>query len=120
MKWLILAIVILSTTFGDVLQALGMRRHGEIDDFRPDSLGRQALQAIRNPAIGGAVFAMTVAFFSFMALLSVADVSFASPATAGSYVLDTILARTLLKEHIDTRRWAGAALVAFGIFLLSR
>ncbi len=120
MKWLLLAVIVVSTTLGDVLQAFGMRRHGEIDDFRPRSLARQALRAIRRPSIGGAVLAMTIAFFGFMALLSVADLSFAAPATAGSYVLDTIFARWLLKEHIDAKRWTGATLVAIGVFLLSR
>ena len=32
----------LATTAGDVLQALGMRHHGEIHDFRPGALGRVA------------------------------------------------------------------------------
>jgi uncharacterized membrane protein len=49
----------------------------------------------------------------------VADLSFAVPASAGSFVLETILAKLVLKEHIDGRRWAGACLVAFGVALLA-
>ena len=40
MKWLLIAIIVGATTVGEVLQALGMRRHGEIRDFRPGALGR--------------------------------------------------------------------------------
>jgi uncharacterized membrane protein len=54
-----------------------------------------------------------------MKLLTVADLSFAVPATAASFVIETILARVLLKETVDIRRWAGAALVACGVALLA-
>jgi drug/metabolite transporter (DMT)-like permease len=104
---------------GEVLQAKGMRAHGEIHDFRPGALGR-VLQAIaRNRMILASVGAMTISFFSFMTLLSVADVSFAVPATAASYVLETLLAKFILNERISGRRWVGASLVACGVALLA-
>jgi len=62
---------------------------------------------------------MALSFFAFMKLLSIADLSFAVPATAASFVLDTILARVLLKEAVDIRRWAGAGLIACGVALLA-
>ena len=40
------------------------------------------------------------------------------PATAATYVLETILAKYLLREHVDWRRWTGATLVAGGVALL--
>ncbi len=33
MKWLLVAIIVGCTTVGEVLQAKGMRQHGEIHDF---------------------------------------------------------------------------------------
>ena len=60
--------------------------------------------------------------FAFMVLLSVADLSFhAVPATAGSYVVETILARLLLKEQITSFRFlAGVMLVmTAGVALLA-
>jgi len=62
---------------------------------------------------------MAVSFFAFMALLSVSDLSFAVPATAATYVIETILAKFLLKEHVGMCRWAGASLVAGGVALLA-
>jgi uncharacterized membrane protein len=53
-----------------------------------------------------------------MALVSVADVSFAVPATAAGYVVETLLAGLLLKEAISPRRWCGAALVVCGVILV--
>ena len=63
---------------------------------------------------------MAIAFFAFMKLVSVADLSFAVPASAGTFVLETILAKFVLKENIGATRWAGATLVACGVALLSQ
>ena len=52
--------------------------------------------------------------------MSIADLSFAVPATAVTFVFETILARYILKEHITWVRWTGAYLVACGVALLAR
>ena len=78
-----------ATTVGEVLQAMGMRRHGEIRDFRPGALGRAMAVLARNRFVIGSVVAMAVSFFAYMGLLTVADLSFAVPATAVTYVLET-------------------------------
>jgi len=62
---------------------------------------------------------MAISFFAFMSLLKVADLSFAVPATAATYVIETILARFLLKERVGRKRWAGALLVACGVALVA-
>jgi uncharacterized membrane protein len=104
---------------GDVLQVLGMRHHGEIHDFRPGALGRLLSAMARNRYIIASVCAMAVSFFAFLALVSIADISFAVPISAASFIFETVFARLLLKEHIDWRRWAGCSLVACGVVLLS-
>jgi drug/metabolite transporter (DMT)-like permease len=62
---------------------------------------------------------MAVSFFALMALLSATELSFAVPITASSYILETALARYVLREHVDWKRWAGTCLVALGVVLLS-
>ncbi len=119
MKWILVAIIVACTTVGEILQAKGMRQQGEIDDFHPGALGRVLAAMARNRNIILSVTCMAISFFSFMALLSIADVSFAVPATAASYVFETVLAKFLLQEHISPRRWMGASLVACGVALLS-
>jgi uncharacterized membrane protein len=71
-----------------------------------------------NPRVFGGFVSFTVAFCALVSLLSIADVSFAIPATAISYVLETILAKYLLKEDVKVRRWTAAILVACGVVLL--
>jgi drug/metabolite transporter (DMT)-like permease len=119
MKWLLVWIIVLATTAGNVLQALGMRHHGEIHDFRPGALGRVAAALVQSRYIVASVVAMAVSFFAFMALVSIAELSFAVPATAASYIFEIILAKYLLKEHIGWKRWTGVLLVAGGVGLLT-
>ena len=119
MKWILVAIIVAATSAGEVLQAAGMKSHGEIHDFRPGALGRVAYAIARNYLIILSVVMMAVSFFAFMALVSVADLSFSVPATAVSYVVETVLAKAILKERVGKRRWAGAVLVCTGVALLS-
>jgi len=117
--WMLLAIVVLSTVLGDLLQSLEMKRHGEIHLTDARGLGRTAAVLARNKFLILAVVFMAFSFFAFMTLVQTADLSFAVPASAASLVLETILAKMLLKERVDLRRWMGAALVACGVYLVA-
>jgi len=119
MKWLLISVIVMATTAGEVLQAMGMRRHGEIFDFRPGALGRVAQTLAQCRFIISAIGFMAISFFAFMALVSITELSFAVPVTAASYILETILAKYLLKEHIGWKRWTGVLLVACGVVLLT-
>lgn len=99
--WLLVASVVLSTVFCDLLQSHGMRRGG---------------RAWKLPL---SVVFMAWSFFSFTQLLKVAPMSFAVPATASSIVIETLCARWVLKENVNRNRWSGAMLVAFGVALLA-
>lgn len=119
MSWLLVGIIVLATTGAEVLRALGMKHHGEIHDFRPGALGRVFAAVARNQHIIVSVACSAVSFFAFIKLVSIADLSFAVPATAASFVLETILAQYVLKESVSAARWMGALLVASGVALLS-
>jgi drug/metabolite transporter (DMT)-like permease len=119
LKWTLVGIIVAATTAGYLFQALGMREHGELHEFNPSALGRTFSALARNGWVILSVIAMAISFFSFMALVSIADLSFAVPATACSLVFETVLARIVLKESVDWKRWAGAGLVACGVALLA-
>ena len=119
MKWMLVALMVGATAAGEVLQAAGMRRHGEIHDFRPGAIGRALALLARNRFIIGGVAGMAIAFFAFMKLLSMTELSFAVPVSAVTYVMETVLAKYLLKERVNALRWAGAALVICGVTLVS-
>lgn len=118
MRWGLIGIIVAATTVGEVLAAAGMRQHGEIR-FRPGPLGRAAALAVRNRFVIGSVLAMAVSFFAYLGLLTVSELSFAVPATAVTYVLETVLAKYVLRERVTWLRWAGAALVICGVALVA-
>ena len=119
MKWLWVFVVVLSSTMGDVLSAKGMAERGEIRDFHLRGLARVIHYIATHPIVLAGIATNAISFVAFLALLSVAPLSFAVPATALSYVVKTLLAEFYLHEHVDRTRWIGVALVATGIVLIS-
>ncbi len=119
MKWLLVAVIVASTVASDVLQSLETKRHGELNDFRARGLARWVGTLLARRYLLVAVFFLAVSFFAFMTLLSIADLSFAVPATAATLALETVLAKFYLKERVTWKRWAGAGLVACGVALLA-
>ncbi|MBV9744058.1 MAG: EamA family transporter [Acidobacteriia bacterium] len=119
MKWLLVGAIVAATTIGELLQAKGMRRHGEIRDFRPGALGSAVAALARNWMVAASVIAMAVSFFAYLGLLTVAELSFAVPATAVTYALETLLAKYVLHERVSWLRWAGTGLVIGGVALVS-
>src|SRR5580704_5107096 len=119
--WALVALIVAGTVAGDTLQSLEMKRHGEIRfrDHGLSGLARVAANLAMKKYLILAIFCMAVSFFAFMTLVSQADLSFAVPASAASFVFETILARLVLRERVDAKRWAGAALVAGGVALLA-
>ena len=119
MQWLLVTVIVTSTVLSDLLQTIEMKRVGEVQDFRPSGIARLLAEMARRKYLILAVALMAVSFFAFLGLLSIADLSFAVPATAATVVFETILAKWLLREDVDVRRWAGAGLVACGVALLA-
>jgi drug/metabolite transporter (DMT)-like permease len=119
MKWLLVAIIAVCNTMGDVLNTAGMKRQGEVEDLGPRSFAVMVKRILHNPLVLGGFAALAVSFFALLSLLSISSVSFAVPATAISYLLETLLAKYILGEDVRSRRWAAAALVACGVVLLS-
>jgi len=119
MKWILLSIVVTATALSDLLQSHEMKRAGE------QSVGARGLArllktiAMRRYLILSIV-CLAISFFAFMALVQAEPLSFAVPASASSFILETVLAKFVLKEHVGMRRGAGALLVLGGVILLAR
>jgi len=116
--FLLLTCLILASSLGEILSARGMQQIGDVS-FRPRALIGSLLRMVRNPFLIAGVACMAVSFFSFISLLSYADLSFVVPLTAVSYITNTIGARLFLGERISKERWAGTLLVAAGVSLVS-
>lgn len=119
MKWLLLSIVIVSVVIGDLLQSYEMKEEAGQSGGAPGVMRVLRLVVSRRYLILS-ILSMAISFFAFLALVQTEPLSFAVPASAGSFILETALAKLLLGEHVTLRRGAGVLLVFGGILLISR
>ena len=117
MKWILVGIMVAATVASDLLQSYEMKRAGE------HSVGARGLIRLLQTIATRrylilAIACMAVSFFSFMALVQVEPLSFAVPASAASFIFETLLAKLVLHERVDVRRAAGALIVLCGVVLL--
>jgi drug/metabolite transporter (DMT)-like permease len=96
-----------------------MYEHGEVDDFDVRGMARVLRYIVTHRMVLVGIAANALSFGGLLALLSVASLSFAVPATAMQYIVKTFAAKWYLGEHINGERWAGVGLVAAGIVLIA-
>jgi uncharacterized membrane protein len=110
-RYLVLLVLTLGSTFGDVFLSRGMRQIGEITISHWHDLRFAAT----NPWIILGTLLLLVFFTSYLSALSWADLSYIMPITAFGNVLTALLARFMLHEHIPFTRWAGILLITLGV-----
>ncbi|HWC15902.1 MAG TPA: hypothetical protein VG498_02775, partial [Terriglobales bacterium] len=96
MRYVLLAFIVIGSTLGDVYVAKGMKQIGEISLHR----WRDLLLAPLNPYVALGVALLALFYFSYLASLSWADLSYIMPATTFGYVLTALLAHFMLREQI--------------------
>ena len=117
---ILLAVIVCSSTCGDITVARAMKDVGGAADLtHPRHWPRVLKNAAFHPWLWVAISFMMLSFFCFLALLSREALSFAVPITAMSYAGGALGARFLLGEHLSAKRWAGVMLVCLGVALAS-
>ena len=117
MKWILVTVMVVATVLSDLLQSFEMKRAGQ-QSVGARGLMRLLKEIARRRFLILAIGCMAVSFFSFMALVQTEPLSFAVPASAASFVLETLLAKLLLRERIGVRRAVGALIVLCGVVLV--
>jgi len=111
LRYFLLALIVLGSTFGDVYLAKGMKQIGEISPGRWHDL----LFAPLNPHVAFGIVLLMIFYFSYLASLSWADLSYIMPATTFGYVLTALLAHFMLGEHVPLTRWIGILMITAGV-----
>ena len=114
----LLFLIIVAGTGGELCVTRAMKTIGEVKDFQPVALLRFFARAIRVGWMWLGVALMTLAFFSLLAMLSIENVSFVVPVTALHYAAGTIGAVLFLKERITRERWIGVLVVCIGVTIV--
>jgi drug/metabolite transporter (DMT)-like permease len=115
---LLLFLVVVSGTGGEICVTRAMKHVGEVTDFRPRALVRVILQAMKVSWMWIGISMMALAFFSLLAVLSIENVSFVVPVTALNYAAGALGGKFFLGEQVTPRRWAGVLLVCVGVTLV--
>lgn len=111
-------VFIICNAAGDLILSQGMRQMGPFPGLGPSGLLRFMQYIVTAPKILAGTALLTVGFASFLAVLSWADVSIVVPASAGTHLIVTLLARYLLHEQVPAQRWTGVFIVMVGIGLV--
>jgi len=116
-KWVLVAVMVFATVLSDLLQSHEMKRAGE-QSVTARGLARLVHTIARRRLLILAIAMNATSFFSFMALVQHEPLSFVVPASAASFVLETLLAKFVLHERISPRRAVGALAVLAGVVLV--
>jgi drug/metabolite transporter (DMT)-like permease len=115
---LLLIVIVVAGTGGELCVTRAMKEIGEVHDFRPAALVRFLFRALRVGWMWIGIAMMTVAFFALLAALSFENVSFVVPVTALSYTAGAIGAVLFLRERISPQRWIGVLIVCAGVTIV--
>jgi drug/metabolite transporter (DMT)-like permease len=114
----LLFLVVVSGTGGEICVTRAMKHVGEVTDFRPLAVIRVILRAMKLPWMWVGISMMALAFFSLLAVLSIENVSFVVPVTALNYAAGALGGKFFLGERVTLRRWAGVLIVCIGVTLV--
>ncbi len=117
--WLMVLSVVCADSAGNMAIRQGMKQVGDVTERQPGQAAGLVWRVLTNKMVGLGILCMAVAFSLFMTLLSRANLSFVLPATALSYVVNTLGARVVLKENVTAERWVGTLFICVGVALIS-
>lgn len=115
----LILIAVVGATIGDVLLSIGMRRVGELAQTDLRSLLAYFWRAFTSPYVMGGIGGLAIYFFTWLVVLSEADLSLALPMTALTFVLGAILARWWIGETVSMTRWFGTAVITVGVLIVA-
>lgn len=116
---LLLALLILGSTGGEIAVTYGMKATGEPARLRPLAVLKFLGRAVCNGWFWMGIPLMAMSFYALLVLLSWKPVSYVIPMSALSYVVGTLGAKYILGEEVTAARWMGVCLVCVGVALVA-
>jgi drug/metabolite transporter (DMT)-like permease len=114
----LLFVIVVSGTSGELCLARAMRGMGEVADFHPAALLSTIARALGSGWLWLGIALLAVDLVALLAMLSVENVSFVVPMTALSYVVGAVGGAFFLGERVGRERWMGVLLVCAGVALV--
>lgn len=111
----LLVLMVLFGSMGDVLLSKGMKQVGSVSDLSPATLPVVFLKTFTSANIWLGIGCLVLFLVCDLLVLSWADYSFVSPASAGGYAVVPLLGFLLLGEAVTSVRWAGVIFICLGV-----
>jgi uncharacterized membrane protein len=115
---ILLAFMVTFGSCGDVLLSQGMKQAGQLHSWAPGAAIAFFARAFHSGTIWLAITLLMLFLVSYMLVLSWADFSYVSPASAIGYVMVALMGYFFLGEHVPTTRWIGVSLICVGVFVV--
>ena len=118
--YVLLAVMIGCGSFGDFTLSRGMKHLGRTGGKSLGSLKVLFAGAMTSGTIWLGICLLLLFFLSYLLVLSWADLSFVSPASAVGYAVVALLGYLFLGEHVPPSRWLGIFLICVGVGVIGR
>ncbi len=116
--YVLLALMVTFGSVGDVLLSQGMKQFGGLHSWAPGKVISFFARALESGTVWLAIVLLILFLASYMLVLSWADFSYVSPASAIGYVLVALMGYFFLGEHVPTTRWIGVGLICVGVIVV--
>ncbi len=113
--YILIAIMVVAGPVGNLLIAKGMRQAGEVKLWPPSELLPAFVRVFSSLTIWVGIASLIAFIVAYMLALSLADYSYVQPAAALGYGVVAVLGYLVLHESISPLRWAGIAVICFGV-----
>lgn len=116
--YIMILLMVLFGAIGDVLLGKGMKETGGIALTSLQSIFDGLRLGFQNDFVWLGILSLIIFFVCYLLVLSWADYSFVSPASAVSYAVVTFLGWLALGEAVPSVRWIGVLVICLGVFLV--
>jgi len=116
----LLALTVALNSAGNVLLGAGMKRAGSLDAWTVGGALRFFLRALSSGDVWLGIGLLLLFFVAYLLVLSRADYSYVSPASAAGYAVVALLGYAVLGEEVAPVRWLGIGLICAGVVLVGR
>jgi uncharacterized membrane protein len=114
----LLGMMVIFGSVGNVLLSHGMKELGGLRGWSFEGVGLFFMQTFSSGTIWLGIAMLLLFFVSYLLVLSWADFSYVSPASAVGYGFVAVLGYLFLGEHVPPVRWVGIALICAGVVLV--
>lgn len=115
----LIALLLLLDTFAQIFFKVAVTDLGEFPFENFTEIEKYIFNLITNLYVIGGVIALIFALFTWLALISKVNLSFAHPMTSLVYVTIPLCASWLLHEQLSWHQIIGIVIIVVGVFIIS-